>query len=145
MIKIICLGKIKENYLKEFILDYEKRINKYHKLEIVELKDENSLLKEEESILKHLNLKDYIVTLEIEGRKLNSLELATFLDKTFISNSNITFIIGSSLGLSKNIKEISNYSLSFSDMTFPHGLFRGLLLEQIYRAFKIINNESYHK
>lgn len=145
MIKIICLGKIKENYLKEFILDYEKRINKYHKLEIVELKDEDSLLKEEESILKHLNLKDYIVTLEIEGRKLNSLELATFLDKTFISNSNITFIIGSSLGLSKNIKEISNYSLSFSNMTFPHGLFRGLLLEQIYRAFKIINNESYHK
>lgn len=145
MIKIICLGKIKENYLKEFILDYEKRINKYHKLEIIELKDEDSLLKEEESILKHLNLKDYIVTLEIEGRKLNSLELATFLDKTFISNSNITFIIGSSLGLSKNIKDLSNYSLSFSNMTFPHGLFRGLLLEQIYRAFKIINNESYHK
>lgn len=145
MIKIICLGKIKENYLKEFILDYEKRINKYHKLEIVELKDEDSLLKEEESILKHLNLKDYIVTLEIEGRKLNSLELATFLDKTFISNSNITFIIGSSLGLSKNIKEISNYSLSFSNMTFPHGLFRGLLLEQIYRAFKINNHETYHK
>lgn len=145
MIKIICLGKIKENYLKEFILDYEKRINKYHKLEIVELKDENSLLKEEESILKHLNLKDYIVTLEIEGRKLGSLEFSTFLDKTFISNSNITFIIGSSLGLSKNIKEISNYSLSFSNMTFPHGLFRGLLLEQIYRAFKINNHETYHK
>lgn len=145
MIKIICLGKIKEKYLLDFIEDYKLRINKYHKLEIIQLNDENDLKKEEKFILEHLNDKDYIITLEIEGQKISSKEFAQLLDKTFIINSNITFIIGSSLGLSENIKKLSNYNLSFSNMTFPHGLFRGILLEQIYRAFKINNNETYHK
>lgn len=145
MIKIICLGKIKEKYLNDLIEDYSKRINRFHKLEIVELKDEDNLLKEEQNILSHLNNKDYIITLEIEGKKMTSTEFASFIDTTFISTSNITFIIGSSLGLSDKIKKLSNYKLSFSDMTFPHGLFRGILLEQIYRSFKINNNESYHK
>ena len=145
MIKIICLGKIKEKYLTDLISDYSKRISRFHKIEIIELKDEDNILKEEQSILTNLNPKDYIVTLEIEGKKLNSEEFTKFIDNTFIINSNITFIIGSSLGLSEKIKSISNYKLSFSDMTFPHGLFRGILLEQIYRAFKILNNESYHK
>jgi len=145
MIKIICLGKIKEKYLTDLISDYSKRINRFHKIEIIELKDEDNILKEEQSILNHLNTKDYIVTLEIEGKKLNSEQFAEFIDNTFIINSNITFVIGSSLGLSEKIKSLSNYKLSFSDMTFPHGLFRGILLEQIYRAFKINNNESYHK
>ena len=145
MIKLIVLGKIKEKYLTELIADYLKRINKFHKLEIIELKDEDNLKKEEEHILKYINKKDYIITLEIEGKKLSSEEFATLINNKFITNSNITFIIGSSLGLSKSIKNLSNYKLSFSNLTFPHGLFRGILLEQIYRAFKIINNHNYHK
>ncbi len=145
MIKIICLGKIKEKYLIELINDYQKRISKYHKIEIIELKDEDSIEKEEISIKKHLKDKAYIITLEIEGNIITSVEFASLLDKTFIISNNITFIIGSSLGLPENIKKISNYKLSFSKMTFPHGLFRGVLLEQLYRAFKINNNETYHK
>ncbi len=145
MIKIICLGKIKEKYLTDLILDYQKRILKYHKLEMIELKDEDSLKKEEENILKHIGNNEYVITLEIEGKMLTSEEFSSLIDTTFITNSTITFIIGSSLGLSNRIKKRSNYALSFSKMTYPHGLFRGILLEQIYRAFKIINHESYHK
>ena len=145
MIKIICLGKLKEKYLVDLVNDYLKRINKYHKILLIELKDEESLEKEEKSILKYIDTKDYIVTLEIEGKMFTSLEFANLIDKTFIDYSNITFIIGSSLGLSKTIKNLSNCSLSFSKLTYPHGLFRGILLEQIYRAFKINNNENYHK
>lgn len=145
MIKIICLGKIKENYLNELIHDYESRINRYHKLEIIELKDEDNVTKEEQSILSHINSKDFVITLEIEGKELSSIEFAKLIDTTFISHSNITFIIGSSLGLSEEVKKRSNYALSFSKMTYPHGLFRGILLEQIYRSFKILNNETYHK
>ena len=145
MIKIICLGKIKEKYLTDLILDYQKRILKYHKLEMIELKDEDSLKKEEENILKHIGNNEYVITLEIEGKMLTSEEFSSLIDTTFITNSTITFIIGSSLGLSNRIKKRSNYALSFSKMTYPHGLFRGILLEQIYRAFKIINHESYPK
>ena len=145
MIKIICLGKIKEKYLEDLINDYLKRINKYHKIELIELKDEDNLLKEEENIKKYLKPNEYIITLEIEGKNYTSEEFATILDKTFINYSTITFIIGSSLGLSNNIKSLSNLKLSFSKLTFPHGLFRGILLEQIYRAFKINNHETYHK
>lgn len=144
MIKIICIGKLKEQYLKEGIEDYYKRINKYHKIELVELPDSN-IDKEKELILKNINVKDYIITLDIEGNNLTSKELAEKIDKTFITNSNITFIIGGSDGIHQEIKKLSNYSLSFSKQTFPHGLFRLILLEQIYRSFKIINNESYHK
>ena len=107
--------------------------------------ENDNLQKEEQSILSHINPKDFIITLEIEGKELTSKELATLIDKTFITHSSITFIIGSSLGLSNKIKEFANFSLSFSKLTYPHGLFRGILLEQIYRAFKINNNENYHK
>lgn len=144
MIKIICIGKLKEQYLKEGINDYQKRINKYHKLEIIELLDSN-IDKEKELILKNINPKDYIITLDIEGTNISSKELANKLDKTFITSPNITFIIGGSDGLHQDIKKLSNYSLSFSKLTFPHGLFRLILLEQLYRSFKILNNESYHK
>ncbi len=144
MIKILCVGKIKENYLKEAIADYQKRISKYHKLEIIELPD-SDISKEEEYLLKNINQKDYIITLEIEGKQIKSLELAKKIDEVFITNSSITFVIGGSYGLSSKIKELSNFHLSFSLLTFPHGLFRVILLEQIYRAFKILNNESYHK
>lgn len=145
MIKIICEGKIKEPYLKELILDYQKRIQKYHKLEIIELRDEDRLEKEKENILKVLNPKDYIITLEIEGTKYSSEKFATHLNDLFLKTSNITFIIGSSFGIPKEIKNLKKESISFSDFTFPHGLFRGILLEQIYRAFKIQNHETYHK
>lgn len=145
MIKIICFGKIKESYLTDLIEDYKKRIQRYHKLEIIELKDEDSLEKEEASILKYLNKKDFVITLEIEGKEITSEEFAGLIENTFITHGTIIFVIGSSLGLSDKIKSMSNYHLSFSRFTYPHGLFRGILLEQIYRAFKINNNETYHK
>ena len=151
MIKIITVGSIKEKYLKDAIEEYTKRLSKYTNIEIIEVKDEGlvepkkAMSLEEEKILKHLNEKDYIITLEIEGRQLSSEEFAQKLDRIQLESSNITFIIGGSYGLSKNIKDKSRLHLSFSKMTFPHQLFRVLLLEQIYRAFKINNNESYHK
>ena len=151
MIKIITIGSIKEKYLKDAIKEYLKRIKKYTNIEIIELKDEGLVEKDKaiklegEKIEKYLNNKDYIVTLEIEGKELTSLEFASKLDNVFIDHSNITFIIGGSYGLSDQIKEKSNFHLSFSKMTFPHQLFRLILLEQIYRSFKINNNESYHK
>ena len=144
MIKILCVGKIKEQYLNELILDYQKRINKYHKLEIIAIKDEG-IEKEESSLLKLIKPTDYVISLCIEGNTYSSLEFASFLDNTFQTNSNIVFVIGGSDGLGEQIKSRSNLKLSFSKLTFPHGLFRGILLEQIYRAFKINNNETYHK
>lgn len=150
MIKIICVGKIKEKFFKEAILEYQKRLTKYSKLEIIELPDfslkpEQNKEKEGELILKNIKEKDYVITMEIMGKKLDSIELANFLNKAQIENSNIVFVIGGSNGLSDEVKNRSNYALSFSNLTFPHQLFRVILLEQIYRAFKIINNESYHK
>jgi len=145
MIKIICLGKIKEAYINNLIEDYKKRITRYHKIEIIELKDENNLLSEKNNIEKYINKQDYIIALDIKGEQLDSLELAQKINDTFIRYGTITFIIGSSDGLHEDIKKQANYLLSFSNLTFPHGLFRGLLLEQIYRSFKILNNETYHK
>ena len=144
MIKIICVGKIKENYLRDMINDYAKRISKYHKIEIIELTDSN-INKEKEELLRVINTKDYNIVMDIDGNNLSSREFAEKIDKTFLINSNITFIIGGSDGISPEIKELANYRLSFSKLTFPHQLIRGILLEQIYRAFKILNNESYHK
>lgn len=151
MIKIITVGSIKEKYLKAAIDEYKKRLSKYTNIEIIEVKDEGlvepkkAILLEEEKILKHINDKDYIVTLEIEGQELTSLEFAEKLAKIQIESSNIVFIIGGSYGLSDNIKNKSKWHLSFSKLTFPHQLFRVILLEQIYRAYKINNHESYHK
>lgn len=144
MIKIICVGKVKEKYLRDMIDDYAKRISKYHKIEIIELADSN-INKEKEELLRVINTKDYNIVMDIDGNNLSSREFAEKIDKTFLINSNITFIIGGSDGVSPEIKELANYRLSFSKLTFPHQLFRGILLEQIYRAFKILNNESYHK
>ena len=144
MIKIICVGKLKENYLKDGINDYLKRINKYYKIEIIEINDSN-IDNEANEIEKHISSKEYLIAMCIEGEEISSVELASKLDKTFITNSNITFIIGGSDGIKQTIKERCNYKLSFSKMTFPHGMFRLILLEQIYRCFKILNNETYHK
>lgn len=144
MIKIICVGKLKEKYLVDACLEYQKRIGKYTNIQIIELKD-SEISKEKDEILKHIDKKDYIITLQIEGNNITSLELAKKIDNIFNNNPNITFIIGGSDGLADEIKNISNYSLSFSKLTFPHQLFRVMLLEQIYRSFKILNNETYHK
>ena len=145
MIKIICVGKIKEKYLNDLINDYKQRISKYHKIEIIELKDSN-IQSESVEILKVLNDKEYNICMDINGIKLSSIELSNLISKTFNNSyGNITFIIGGSNGISVDVKNKCNMMLSVSDLTFPHGLFRGILLEQIYRSFKIINNESYHK
>ena len=145
MIKILCVGKIKENYLREMIMDYEKRISKYHKIEIIEVKDEDNLEKEKEHLLPFISPRDYVITLEILGSVMSSEDLAKKIDELFLNYSTITFVIGSSLGLHEDVKKRANLALSFSKFTFPHGLFRGILLEQIYRSFKILNHESYHK
>ena len=151
MIKIICVGKIKEKFYKEAIQEYEKRLSKYTKINIIEVEDinlDNEIIikkKEAELIKKHIEQKDYLITLEIEGKQLTSIELSEKIQQLEITNPNITFIIGGSYGLDEEIKKISNFKLSFSKLTFPHQLFRVILLEQIYRAYKIKNNESYHK
>lgn len=145
MIKIICLGKIKENYLNDLINDYVRRIGKYHKIQIIELKDNEDIVVETKEILKNINERDFNIAMTIDGNKLNSLKLASKIEKTFMNYGTITFIIGSSNGLSEEVVRKCNYELSFSSFTFPHGLFRGILLEQIYRSFKINNNETYHK
>lgn len=150
MITIITVGKIKEKYISDGIKEYTKRISKYTKIELIEVNDEafeidKTLKVEAENILKRLNTKSFIITLEIDGKEINSIELSNLIDNSINTNSNITFIIGGSYGLDDSIKKISNYKLSFSKLTFPHQLFRLMLLEQIYRSFKILNNESYHK
>jgi 23S rRNA (pseudouridine1915-N3)-methyltransferase len=145
MINIICIGKIKETYLKELITDYENRIKKYHKINIYELKEENTLKLEAININKLIKPNDYVIAMAIEGTNLDSVKLATLINETFNHYGTIDFIIGSSNGLDESVKQRANYILSMSLMTFPHGLFRGLLLEQIYRSFKIINHETYHK
>lgn len=144
MIKILCIGKIKEPFYQDAINEYQKRLKKYHKVIIEELPDSNKQ-KEEELLLKKINTKDYNIVLDLEGKMLNSIELSNHIDKTFQINSNITFIIGGSDGLTEKVKEIADFKLSFSKLTFPHQLFRVILLEQIYRSFKILNHETYHK
>ena len=150
MIKIICVGSVKEKYFRDAILEYQKRLSKYTKLEIIEVPDaffdiKKTLQVEKKYILKHIKESDYNILLDIEGIELNSVEFANNLSNLRISNSNINFIIGGSYGVDQDIKKIANQKISFSKLTFPHKLFRVILLEQIYRSFKILNNEEYHK
>ena len=150
MITIICVGKIKEKYIKIGIEDYIKRIKKYTKIEIIEIEDESfdkikTLKIEAEKREKKLNKKSFIITLEIDGKQLNSVELSNLINNSITKYSDITFVIGGSYGLDDSIKQLSNYKLSFSNMTFPHQLFRLIFLEQLYRSYKILNNEVYHK
>ena len=145
LIKIICVGKIKEKYLSDLIDDYAKRIAKYHKLSIIEVKDNENIRKETMELLKIIDKKDYNIALCINGNYYDSLTFAKHIDSLFNNNSNITFIIGGSNGLEEKIISLCQEKVSFSNFTFPHGLFRGILLEQIYRSFKINNNEIYHK
>ena len=151
MIKIICIGKLKEKYFQDACYEYQKRLEKYTKLKVIELKDEKdenpkiALKKEKESLKKILKPQDNIIILDIKGQNFNSPEFANYINKELVYNNNITFVIGSSNGLDEEIKKLTSKKISFSPLTFPHGLFRLILLEQIYRSFKILNNESYHK
>lgn len=154
-IKIIALGKIKENFLKDGVNEFLKRITPYSNIEVVELqpieiKDENLTQKvleqEGEKILSLIKAADYVITLEIKGKELSSEEFAQKInDITNTGTSELVFIIGSSCGLSKTVSERANFKLSLSKMTFLHQFTRLILIEQIYRAFKILKNETYHK
>ena len=148
MIKIICVGKIKEKYFIDAIAEYKKRLAKYTSFDVVELPDYNYdiskiIYEEGKNILSKINDRDFVIAMEISGNKMSSLELSKFIDSNI--SKNITFVIGGSYGLSSDVLKRADYKLSFSELTFPHQLFRVMLFEQIYRAFKIINNESYHK
>lgn len=146
MIKIICFGKLKENYLVNAVNDYYERVNRYHKISILELKDSENIIDEEKELLKTIqNDKSYKILLDIKGEEVSSIEFSTLINDKLTHFSSITFIIGSSNGVSENIKNFVNQRISFGKITMPHGLFRAVLLEQIYRSFKILNNESYHK
>ena len=157
-IQIICIGKLKEKYWTDAIAEYSKRLSRYCTLEIIELKEarlpdkaspadeENVKLEEGRAILKAIKDGTYVITLEILGKQLTSPELADKIQTLSIEGkSNVAFIIGGSLGLSAEVSKRADYKLSFSRMTFPHQMMRVILLEQIYRGFKIIKNEAYHK
>ena len=157
-INIVCVGKIKEKYLKLGIDEFKKRLSKYCKLEIIELEVEKApenlsdkemlMIKEKEGkkILSKIKDNSYVIALAIDGKNLSSEELAETINKLGVRGiSNITFVIGGSLGLSDEVLSRADYKLSFSKMTFPHQLMRLILLEQVYRAYRINNGEPYHK
>lgn len=157
-ISIICVGKIKEKFYRDAIAEYAKRLGKYCKLEIVEVADEKTpdkasaaeeeqiKLKEAERILAKIKDDAYVCTLEILGKKYTSESFAGMLEQAAVNGkSHIVFVIGGSLGLHSSVLKRSNQGISFSDMTFPHQLMRVILCEQIYRAYRIISGEPYHK
>lgn len=157
-ITILCVGKIKEAFYRQAIDEYVKRLGKYCKIEIIEVSDEKTpdkaseaienqiKEKEAERLIEKLKDDSYIFTLEIKGKKFTSEAFAETIEKlTIQGKSHLAFVIGGSLGLHEKVLKLSNQSISFSDMTFPHQLMRVILTEQIYRAFRIINKEPYHK
>lgn len=157
-INILCVGKIKEDFFKDAIAEYSKRMSKFAKVNIFEVADEKTkdgasenenlivIEKEGERLIQKINSSDYVVALCVEGKKMSSEQLACKISDICLNGySTIDFIIGGSLGLSSTIKSRADLKLSFSDMTFPHQLMRVILLEQVYRAYKINNNEPYHK
>lgn len=157
-ISVVCVGKIKEKYFTMGIDEYSKRLSRYCKLDIIEVPDEKTpdnasvaeeLLikkKEGERILKHIKEGAYVIALDIEGKMLTSEELAGKIDKLGIGgDSHIVFVIGGSLGLDKTVLDRADYKLSFSKMTFPHQMMRMVLLEQVYRGYRIMKGEPYHK
>lgn len=152
MIRIIAVGKIKDSHLVSLIEDYKKKINRYHKIEIFEVRDEpirdneaEVLKTEGERVLKLIDNRDYVIVLDLHGKQMDSLKFARHIDELFNSNSRIVFVIGGSLGLSKELVDRANERLKLSEMTFLHSMTRLILIEQIYRAFKILGNETYHK
>ena len=152
MLKLVCVGKVKDSSLKALIDDYSKRIQKYHKLEVIEVKDEPIRDNEKEvldveasRIMSKIDKDDYVILLDLHGESLDSVSFAKKIDRLFVSYSKITFVIGGSLGLGEEVRKRANYRLKLSDMTFLHQMTRLIILEQIYRSFKILNNETYHK
>jgi len=157
-IKITAVGKLKEKYLKEALEEYTKRLSRYAKISITELQDEktpeNASEKEEDMIkktegdriLKSIEDDSYVIALDLNGNMLSSVEFSSIISDLGVQGkSNINFIIGGSLGLSPEVLKRADYKLCFSKMTFPHQLFRVMLLEQIYRGFRIMKGEPYHK
>lgn len=157
-ITIICVGKLKEDFYRKAVAEYEKRLGRYCKLEIIEVADEKTpddgepaleeQVREKEAarILKHVKDEAYVFTLEIAGKQPDSVAFSQMLSRLAIQgNSHFQFIIGGSLGLHKSVSLASDQAVSFSNMTFPHQLMRVILLEQIYRSYRIINGEPYHK
>lgn len=157
-IDLICVGKIKEKFYTMAIDEYSKRLSRYIKLNIIEVQDEMTpdnasdamediiKKKEAEKILKNIKQDSYVITLEISGEMVDSVKLSKKIENIGVTgNGNITFVIGGSLGLHSSVSDRSDYKLSFSKITFPHQLMRVVLLEQIYRSYRIINNEPYHK
>lgn len=156
-IQIICIGKLKENYLKSAITEYSKRLSRFCKLEILELPDEkipdklntnlcNEIkLKECGNIIRHIKKDSFIIALDLKGKKYTSEEFSSNLENISMLNSTVTFIIGGSLGLTNELLTMCHQKISFSNMTFPHQLIRIFLLEQLFRAFKISNGETYHR
>ena len=156
-IDIICIGKLKEKYLKEAIAEYEKRLSRYCKIHILELPDEKipeklnpsliNEIKEKEcnSILSHVKKDSYIICLDLKGKEFSSEEFSKQIENLSMQTSHITFIIGGSLGLTDNLLKTAHLKICFSKMTFPHQLIRIFLVEQIFRAFKIANGETYHR
>lgn len=152
MIKIIGIGKIKDKHLEALIDDYVKKISRYHKIEVIEVKDEpikdddKAVLDlEAEHALSKIKDNEYVILLDLHGKQTDSVSFAKHLDDLFIRNSHITFVIGGSLGLGDKLIKRANERLKLSEMTFLHGMTRLILVEQIYRSFKILNNETYHK
>ena len=151
-INIISVGKIKESYFNEGIEEYKKRITKYSNIELITVMDESNSLdektvkkKEGERILAKIPNNSYTIVLDLKGAELDSVSFAKKMDEITLSSSTINFIIGGSLGLDEEVIKKADYRLCFSKFTFPHKLMKLILLEQIYRSFKINNNESYHK
>lgn len=152
MLKIVCVGKVKDNNLKALIDDYTKKVNHYHKLELIEVKDEpikdneNTVLEiEAERVLSKINSDEYVILMDLHGKSIDSISLANKIDKLFIKNSKICFVIGGSLGLGEKLIKRANERIKLSDLTFLHQMTRLILLEQLYRSFKILNHETYHK
>ena len=153
-INLICIGDIKEKYLKDAISEYSKRISRFAELKIIELKEHVSQSQNQQDILQSLKkdadeikkyLKGHVFCLDINGKMISSEDFAKKIEKTSIISGEISFVIGASNGIHDSIKSISNEKISFSPMTFPHQLMRVIFLEQLYRAFTILNNISYHK
>lgn len=152
MIKVVCIGKVKNDDLKSLIDDYIKKISHYHKINVIEVKDEpiknneaDVLNIEANRALDKIDNDEYVILLDLHGKEIDSVKFAEKIDNLFISYSKICFVIGGSLGIGKSLLDRANYRLKLSDMTFLHQMTRLILLEQIYRAFKILNNETYHK
>lgn len=152
MIKIIAIGKVKDKHLAALIDDYKTKISYYHKIEVVEVKDEpikdderEVLNKEAYRVLEKIDDNEYVILLDLHGKTIDSVSLSNKIDKLFITNSRITFVIGGSLGLGDELRKRANEAIRLSDLTFLHQMTRLILLEQIYRSFKILNHETYHK